>query len=144
MGWRTTAVALLAALLGAVAAAAAPETAPEAQPPDGGPAIHTERRMSEFAPDALPTPFSPYHMVRAQAAIARAFEFFGDAEGFKLGADLLVVEVEAGAALRMLDHLRLTASYRLLDVDLGEADENSASGIDPGLAAPFVGIAFDF
>ena len=132
------AVAFIAALLGAVAAAAAPEET------DDAPTLHTERHMSEFAPDALPTSFSPYHMMRAQAAVARAFEFFGGAEGFKLGADLLVIEVEAGAALRMLDHMRLTASYRLLDVDLGDAQSDTASGIDPGLAAPFLGVAFDF
>jgi hypothetical protein len=108
--------------------------------------IHTERRMSEFAPDALPTVFSPYHLMRAQAAVVRAFEFFGDAEGFKLGTDLLVVKVEAGAALRMLDHMRVTASYRLLNVDLDNGQDygDSGVGIEPGLSAPFVGVAFDF
>lgn len=136
MGCRATAVALLAALLAVAAAAAPPEDGDE-------PKIHTERRMSEFAPDALPTDFSPYHLMRAQAAVARAFEFFGDAEGFKLGSDLLVLEVEAGAALRMLDHMRVTASYRLLNVDSGQAQDSSV-GLEPGLSAPFLGVAFDF
>ena len=139
MGCRATAVALLTTLF-AVAAAAAPPESGDAQ---GEPTIHTERRMSEFAPDALPTVFSPYHLMRAQAAVARAFEFFGDAEGFKLGTDLLVVEVEAGAALRMLAHMRVTASDRVLNVDNGQA-QDSGVGIEPGLSAPFVGLAFDF
>src|SRR5262245_396403 len=135
-------VAFIAALPGAVAAAAAPEATVSER--DDAPTVQTVRGMSEFAPDALPTAFSPYHFVRAQAAIARAFEFFGDAEGFKAGADLLMIEVEGGAALRLLDHMRVTASFRLLDVDLGELDPTTASGIDPGLAAPFLGVAFDF
>ena len=137
------AVAFFAALLFAVAAAADP---PEdaAGHEDERPALRTERRMSELAPDALPTPYSPYHSMRADAVVARALEFFGDAKGFALGADWMLIEVEGGAALRLLDHMRLTASYRVLDVDDGQHSGGSGFGLDAGMSAPYFGVALDF
>lgn len=132
---RLAAVALGVALL---AAGAWPAAA-------GEPSLRfrTERHMSEFAPDALPTNFSPYHSMRADAVIARALEFFGDARGFALGDDWMLFEVEGGAALRLLDHMRLTASYRMLDVNDGQSGGSSV-GLDAGLSAPFLGLALDF
>jgi hypothetical protein len=138
------AVAFVVALLGAgMAAAGAPDT--DVKNDEGGSAIQTERRMSEFAPDALPTPYSPFHLMRANAVVARAFEFFGDAKGFALGADWMLIEVEGGAALRLLDHMRVTASYRLLDVDDGQQTRSSRVGLDTThMGAPFLGLALDF
>jgi hypothetical protein len=136
------AVALVAALLFAAAAAAAPPE--ESTGEDERPALRTERRMSELAPDALPTPYSPYHSMHADAVVARALEFFGDAKGFALGSDWMLIEVEGGAAVRLLDHMRLTASFRLLDVDDGLQTQNTGIGLDGGTAAPFVGLTLDF
>jgi len=100
--------------------------------------------MSEFAPDALPTNFSPYHSMRAEALPLRALEFFGEGVGFAVGFGVSLIEIEGGAAWHVLDSLCLTASYRLLDVHLGADVESTGAGSRAEFAAPFLGVAFDF
>ena len=107
--------------------------------------LRTERHMSEFAPDALPTPFSPFHSMRAVAMPARALGLFGEGLGFSLGDDLSLVELEGGAVWRLFDSLSLTASYRVLDVHLGaDAQVGARAGGRADSGAPFLGISFDF
>lgn len=144
---RLAAVATLIALLamGAGRAAADPEH-PESSSAE--PMLRTERQMSDLTPDALPTNYSPYHSMRAEALVS-ALEFFGEGVGFAVGARSSLIEIEGGAAWRVFDSLKLTASYRVLDVDLG-ADAFAAGVQRPGLAsgmsfrAPFLGVALDF
>jgi hypothetical protein len=107
--------------------------------------LRTERHMSEFAPDALPTPFSPFHSMRAEAMPARALGLFGEGLGFSLGDDLSLVEIEGGAVWRLFDSLSLTASYRMLDVHLGaDAQMGARAGSRADSGAPFLGISLDF
>ena len=42
------------------------------------------------------------------------------------------------------DLARLTASFRLLDVDDGQQTQNTGIGLDGGTAAPFLGLTLDF
>src|SRR5262249_856277 len=129
------AVALFGALLSAGGAAAG----------RGGVTLRTERHTSEFTPDALPTPFSPFHSVRASALPTRALELFGEGLGFSLADDVSLVELEGGAAWHLLHSLSLTASYRLLDVHLGaDAQLGARAGGRADCGAPFLGIALDF
>ena len=132
---RLAAVAALVALLAAGAAAAAS---------DERPALHTERHVSEFAPDSLPTSFSPFHSMRAEALPGRAVHFFGEGLGFALGSGMSLFEIEGGAAWRVFDSLSLTASYRLLDVNLGADGKYVGGGSRADSAAPFLGLAVDF
>lgn len=131
---RLAAAAALAALLAAGAGARADEQ----------PALRTERHMSDLAPDALPTIFSPFHSMRAEALPGRAIHFFGEGLGFSLGSGDSLIEIEGGAAWRVFDSLSLTASYRLLDVRLGADAESVGAGSRADFAAPFLGVALDF
>jgi hypothetical protein len=132
------AAALVIALLAAGSAgSAAAEEEPEAL-------LRTEKHVSELAPDARPTPFSPYHVVRAEAFPAYVLELFGETVGFSLGRRLNVFELEGGAALRVLAHTRLTASYRLLSSEGGSDGHSGGPWLERHLAAPFLGIALDF
>jgi len=107
--------------------------------------LRTERHVSEFAPDALPTPFSPFHSVRASALSTRGFELFGEGLGFSLADDLSLMEIEGGAAWHLLHSLSLTASYRVLDVHLGaDAQLGARAGGRADSGAPFLGISLDF
>jgi hypothetical protein len=132
---RTRAAVLLVALL---AAGAAPAHADEL------PALRTERHMSEFTPDALPTPFSPYHSVRVEALPGRSFGVYGEGLGFAVGSGQSLIELEGGAAWHVLDSLSLTASYRLLDLHLGVDASSLGVGSRADFGAPFVGVALDF
>lgn len=132
---RLAAVVLIGASL---AAGALPAVADEKM-------VRTERHFSEFAPDALPTSFSPFHSVRASALPLRALELFGEGLGFALGSGVALIEIEGGAAWHVLDSLALTASYRLLDVHLGaDAEIAAGAGRRADFGAPFVGVAIDF
>ena len=134
MSPRLRAAALVAALLctaGAGSAAAEP-------------LIHTEQRVGDLSPDALPTIFSPYHYVRAVLFPARAIELFGQGTGFSVGDGLSVLELEGGAGLRVLQNLRFTASYRVIDADTGSDASAPGIGGQPGTSGAFVGIALDF
>jgi hypothetical protein len=133
---RQAAVALL--VLALLAAGAAPAVA------DEQPALRTERHMGEFAPDALPTPFSPYHSMRAEALPGRALHFFGAGTGFALGSGTSLIELEGGAAWRVLESLSLTASYRVLDVNLAADAQSAGAGSRADFGAPYLGIAVDF
>jgi hypothetical protein len=108
------------------------------------PVFVTDRRMGDLAADAMPTVFSPYHYVRAVLFPARAIELFGQGTGFAVGDGLSVLELEGGAGLRVLENLRFTASYRVIDADSGS--DASAPGLDSrtGSKGAFVGITFDF
>jgi len=132
---RLAAVAALGALLAAGSAVAAP---------GDDPVFRTERHVSEFAPDALPTPFSPYHSVRTEALPGRALHFFGEGDGYALGSGVSMIELEGGAALRVYESLSLTASYRLIDVRLGAEAAYSGVGSHTDFAAPYLGFRLDF
>ncbi|HXK24528.1 MAG TPA: hypothetical protein VMS55_17795 [Myxococcota bacterium] len=107
--------------------------------------LTTERHMSEFAPDALPTPFSPFHSMRARALPTRALEIFGEGLGFSLADDVSLMEIEGGAAWHLLHSLSLTASYRVIDVHLGaDAQLGARVGGRADFGAPFLGISLDF
>ena len=144
------AAALCAA--GARSAAADPAERPDTAGPVERPAsaesadsmIQTERQIGDLTPDALPTVFSPYHYVRAVLFPARAIELFGQGTGFAVGDGLSVLELEGGAGLRVLENLRFTASYRLIDADLRSDGLAPGIGGQSGNAGAFVGIAVDF
>lgn len=108
------------------------------------PLLRTEQHVSELAPDARPTSFSPYHIVRAEAFPAYVLELFGETAGFSLGRRLAIFELEGGAALRVLEHLHLTASYRLLRSEGGSGTQAEGRWLEQHLAAPYLGIALDF
>jgi hypothetical protein len=139
MSFSLRAAALVIALLatGSAGSAAAEEQEEEAL-------LRTEKHVSELAPDARPTPFSPYHFVRAEAFPAYVLELFGETAGFSLGRRLNVFELEGGAALRVLDHTRLTASFRMLSSEGGSEERGEGLPLARHLAAPFLGIALDF
>jgi hypothetical protein len=128
-----------AALLVLVIAAgvAAPAAAEEAL-------LRTEKHVSELAPDSRPTHFSPWHSVRAEAFPTSVLELFGETQGFRLDAWRAVFELEGGAALRLLDHTRITASYRLLSSDEVAPTHGPGLRLSQHLAAPYLGIALDF
>jgi len=108
------------------------------------PLLRTEQHVSELAPDARPTLFSPYHVVRAEAFSAYLLELFGETAGFALGRRLSVFELEGGAALRVLDPMRLTASFRMLSSDGGTEERGDGLPLARHLTAPYLGIALDF
>ena len=105
--------------------------------------LRTQQSVSELAPDARPTSFSPVHSVRAEAFPKALIEFFGETIGFSDGERLSVFELEGGAALRVLSRLRLTASYRMLGSEDSEA-RGASLPLAQHLAAPYLGIALDF
>ena len=106
--------------------------------------LRTEQNVSELTPDANPTNYSPYHVARAEAFPSSVLELFGETAGFSLSRRLSVFELEAGAALRVLAHTRVTASYRLLSSEGGSDTPGQGRWLEQHLAAPFVGIALDF
>jgi len=137
---RLFAAALCIALLASVSAASAAPEEPAAEEP----LLRTEQHVSELAPDARPTLFSPYHVARAEAFPAYLLELFGETAGFSLGRRLSLFELEGGAALRVLDHMRLTASFRMLSSDGGSEERGDGLPLAQHLAAPYLGIALDF
>jgi hypothetical protein len=126
-----------AALAALFAAGAGPAAADDSM-------LRTERHVSEFAPDALPTPFSPFHSVRAEALPLRALEFFGEGLGFAVDSRLSLIELEGGAAWHLFDSLSLTASYRRIDIDLGADWQAVGVGRSAEFGAPYLGVALDF
>jgi len=69
---------------------------------------------------------------------------FGSQQKYRTLRNSISVGFEAGAALRVRDHLSLTAGYRMLGYGLGEQSTLEGGRLDPTLTAPFLGVAFNY
>ena len=69
---------------------------------------------------------------------------FATSQGFALSRRTALYHVEGGASIALDDGVRLTASYRMLGMDFGYDSDVERADMEPGLAAPFVGLAIDF
>ncbi|MGH0029121.1 MAG: hypothetical protein ACQGVC_04990 [Myxococcota bacterium] len=95
-------------------------------------------------PGTRPSALHPVAGLYAQAFPIRSLGLWAQGHGFSLSRRAAMYDVEGGAALRLDEGIHLTASYRMLGLDLGfDSDVEGADG-EPGIAAPFVGLAFDF
>jgi len=91
-----------------------------------------------------PSALDPIQSVYGAAFPIAAVGVWAQGEGFALTRRQAIYDLEGGAALRIREGIHLTASYRMLGLDLGyDADVEGADG-EPGIAAPFIGMAFDF
>ena len=54
------------------------------------------------------------------------------------------IALEGGAAVRVREHLSLTAGFRLLGYGPGAASQLEGTKLDTGVAAPFLGLALRF
>lgn len=93
---------------------------------------------------AQPTALDPIVGVYAAAFPAGQLGLWATGHGFSLTRRASLYDLEGGASLRVHDGVRLTASYRMVGIDLGfDSDLMGADG-EPGISAPFLGLAFDF
>jgi hypothetical protein len=91
-----------------------------------------------------PSAMFPMQGLHAQAFPIAALGVWAQGHGFALTRRASMYDIEGGAALRIHDGVRLTASYRVLGIDLGfDSDVEGADG-GLGISAPFIGLAFDF
>lgn len=93
-----------------------------------------------------PTVLHPISGLHAAAHATSRLGVWAEGTGFSLSRRTSLWNVEGGASWRLDDAVRLTASYRLLNVDLGY-DTGPDEGIDItelGISAPFLGLAVDF
>lgn len=93
---------------------------------------------------ARPTALDPHQGLYASLYPLARLGFFAQSEGFALNRRISLYDVQGGALIRIDHGVAFTASYRLLSVDLGFDSDVQAVDVDPGIAAPFVGMLFDF
>lgn len=134
---RQAALAIAALLV--VAAPAAAEPTEEASEPR-----FFTRSQGEEAPEDRPSVLHPIHSVFARAFPIAGLGVWAQGQGFAVSRRAALYDLEGGAALLLDEGVHLTASYRMLGIDLGfDSDVKAADG-EPGIAAPFLGLAFDF
>lgn len=91
-----------------------------------------------------PSAMHPVQGVYAQAFPLASVGVWAQSHGFAMTRRAALYDLEGGASLRVHEGIHLTASYRMLGIDLGfDSDVEGADG-EPGIAAPFLGLAFDF
>jgi hypothetical protein len=92
-----------------------------------------------------PTPVDPIRGIFAEAIFPfEGVGVFATSHGFALSRRTSLYQVEGGASIPLDDHVRLTASYRMLGMDFGFDSDVERADVEPGLAAPFLGLAIDF
>jgi len=69
---------------------------------------------------------------------------FGTQQKYRTLRGSISVGFEAGAAVRVRDHLNLMAGYRMLGYGLGEQGTLEGGDLDATLNAPFLGFAFNY
>ena len=142
---RTILLALLPslALALALASAASADESDAAHATDHARSFTHSRSIGE--PGASrPSALDPIQSVYADAFPIAALGVWAQGQGFALSRRQALYDLSGGASLRIRDGVHLTASYRMLGLDLGfDSDVEGADG-GPGIAAPFIGLAFDF
>ena len=103
------------------------------------------RAVARTIGDGLrPTPLHPIHGLHASVFPIPNFGIWAQSFGFCLSRRITLYDFEGGAAWLLDEGVRLTASYRMLGLDLGFDSDFEGVDVEPGIAAPFVGLAFDF
>lgn len=103
----------------------------------------TARRIGEPG-NTRPASLDPIRSVHAIAFPVPALGLFAQGTGFTLTRRSSLYDLEGGASLRLDEGIHLTASYRMLGVDLGFDADVEGADMEPGIQAPFLGLAFDF
>ena len=103
------------------------------------------RARSPWMDDApQPTPLHPYQGLHAAAYPLARLGLFAQSQGFSLSRRVVLYDVQGGAVLRLVDGVGLAASYRVLGLDLGFDSDVQSADVEPGIAAPFLALIFDF
>jgi hypothetical protein len=96
-----------------------------------------------LAGGAGPTPH-PIQALRAPAFPFANLGLWAQHTGFSLTRCSTLHDLAGGASLRIDERVRLTASYRMLGIDLGCDSDLESMDVEPGIAAPFLGLAFEY
>ena len=103
----------------------------------------TARRIGEPG-NARPSSLDPIRSLHAVAFPVPAIGLWAQGTGLSLTRRSALYDLEGGAAWRIDDGIHLTASYRMVGVDLGFDADVEGADVEPGIQAPFLGLAFDF
>lgn len=115
----------------------------EAEGEGGG--VLTRSHVVGDVDSARPTPIEPIRGLHAEAFFPfEGLGVFATTNGFALSRRTSLYHLEGGASIALDDGVRLTASYRMLGMDFGFDSDVESADVEPGLAAPFLGLAFDF
>ncbi len=93
---------------------------------------------------ARPSTLHPVRSLHATAFPLAALGLFAESTGQSLTRRSALYDLEGGAAWRIDEGIHLTASYRMMGVDLGFDGDVESPDVEPGILAPFLGLAFDF
>ncbi len=104
----------------------------------------TEARNIGDPTSSRPTMLHPIRGLYAAAYSISGLGFWAEGTGFSLTRRSAIYDLEGGAAWRIDDAIRLTASYRVMGVDFGYDSDVEGADIEPAIAAAFLGLAFDF
>lgn len=133
---------LVSLLVGIPALADAGDPAGAHTAPSDPPPVTEARSLGELD-NAQPTPLDPIHAVHATAFPLAKIGLWVQARDFFLTRGAALYDVEGGAALRLERGIHLTASYRLLGLDRGNASDLESATAQSGTAG-FLGLSFDF
>jgi len=114
---------------------------------DALPALSMLNRSSEAGLGTRPFSSQWFTSVRTESFPLVSLErlgLFGAQQKFRTLRGSISVGFEAGAAVRLRDHLNLTAGYRMLDYGLGEQGKLEGGKLDATLNAPFLGVAYNY
>lgn len=106
--------------------------------------VFTQTRSIGDPTRSRPTMLHPICGLYAAAYPISSLGFWAEGTGFSLTRRSAIYNLEGGAAWRIDEGIRLTASYRVMGVDFGYDSDVEGADIEPAIAAPFLGIAFDF
>lgn len=95
------------------------------------------RWASFFAPH-------PFHTLHVETPAVRRVDIWGLHREFRTLRGPVSVALEGGAAVRVREHLSLTAGFRLLGYGPDAAGQLEGAKLDTGTAAPFLGLALRF
>jgi hypothetical protein len=95
------------------------------------------QQASLFAPHS-------FHTLHAEMPAVRRVDIWGSHWGFRTLRGSVAVAFEGAAAVRVREHLSLTAGFRLLGYGPGAAGQLEGAKFDTGIAAPFLGLALRF
>ena len=106
--------------------------------------IVTQARTIGDPTSSRPTMLHPIRGLYAAAFPTSSLGLWAEGTGFSLTRRSAIYDLEGGAAWRIDDSIRLTASYRVMGVDFGYDSDVEGADIEPAIAAAFLGLAFDF
>ncbi len=86
----------------------------------------------------------PIRGLYAAAFPTSSLGLWAEGTGFSLTRRSAIYDLKGGAAWRIDDGIRLTASYRVMGVDFGYDSDVEGADVEPAIAAAFLGLAFDF